>query len=311
MKGLTKSIVALALVVAVLATMGMSAMAATGTYSTKTIYQAEGKISVEAKAAGLEPGDIVTYVATTDEADVNENTIVYINQDEADENGAAQFTYTTEVTNINASMFFGGSKENTRVAAKHADDLEISVTVTGGATGKVYAAKQAADAGEVIRKFDLSGIANFSAIKITKVEFDGAEIEKFAVADTTLIVSTDKINANGTLAITTDAAPQFTAPKISATTAVKDGNLVAVAKAPAGEKFGIVLYQEGAEVVIDGEVKTESKYVVLPALGKNVDGIYAIELQGFAEYLAAPFMVKAYAYDGADYVMSEKAVDIK
>ena len=309
MKGLTKSIVALALVITVLATMGMSALAAD--YSTKTIYQAEGKISVEANATGLQEGDIVTYVATTDEADVNENTIVYINQDEADAEGKAKFTYTTEVTNINASMFFGGSKENTRVEAKHAEDLVINVTVNGEAKGTVYAAKQETEDLVVIRKFDLSGMADFSAVEITGVEFAEAVIEDFAVAGATLIVSTDKINANGTLAITTTAAPDFIEPKISATTAVEGANLVAVAKAPAGEKFGIVLYKDGAQVVIDGTVKTEDDYVVLPALGKNVDGIYAIELQGFAEYLAAPFMVKAYAYDGTDYVMSEKAVDIK
>ena len=86
MKGLTKTIVALVLVMTLVATMGMSAMAA-GNYSTKTTYQANGQIKVEAKAMGLEAGDIVTYVATTDAADVNENTIVYINQAEADKDG--------------------------------------------------------------------------------------------------------------------------------------------------------------------------------------------------------------------------------
>ena len=89
MKGLTKTLVALVLVMTLVATMGISAMAAN--YSTKTVYQANGKISVEANATDLEEGAIVTYVATPDEANVNENTIVYINQAEADENRAAQF----------------------------------------------------------------------------------------------------------------------------------------------------------------------------------------------------------------------------
>ena len=313
MKGLTKSIVALALVITVLATMGMSAMAAA--YSTKTIYQADNKISVEANATGLKAGDIVTYVATTDEADVNENTIVYINQAEADEDGAAQFTYTTEVTNINASMFFGGSTENTRVAAKHAEDLAISVTVNGEAKGPVYAAKQATSDLVVIRKFDLSGIASFSAVEITSVKFGETAITDFCVAEDTLIVSTDAINADGTLAITTTAAPEFTAPKISATTAVADGNLVAVAKAPAGEKFGIVLYTGDTKPTafahaVNADTYTTDGYLVLPALGKNVDGIYAVELQGYAEYLTAPFNVAAYAFNGAAAEVSD-AVEIK
>ena len=84
----------------------------------------------------------------------------------------------------------------------------------------MVAAKQAADAGVVIRKFDLSSIANFSAVEITEVKFGDEIIADFAVASKTLIVSTDKINANGTLAITTTGAPEFVAPKISATTAV-------------------------------------------------------------------------------------------
>lgn len=309
MKGLTKSIVALALVIAVLATMGMSAMAEKA-YSTKTIYQADNKISVEAKAAGLEPGDIVTYVATTDEADVNENTIVYINQDEADAEGKAKFTYTTEVTNINASMFFGGSTENTRQSATAEGGFNVTVKI--GENQKVVSVLEQADENTVVvRKFDLSGIANFSAADITEVKFNGATIGDFAVADTTLIVSTDKINADGTLAITTKTPVEFADPKISTTTKLENNTLVAVAKAPAGEKFGIVLYKDGAQVVIEGTVKTEDNYVVLPALGKNVDGIYAIELQGVNEYLAAPFNVKAYAYNGTEYKMSENVVAIQ
>ncbi len=316
MKGLTKSIVALALVIAVLATMGMSAMAEKA-YSTKTIYQADNKISVEAKATGLQAGDIVTYVATTDEADVNENTIVYINQDEADANGNAQFTYTTEVTNINASMFFGGSTESTRQEAKHTDDLVINVTVTGGATGTVYAAKQDADAGIVIRKFDLSNIANLAGVNVKEVAFEGQKIENFAVADTTLIVSTDKINANGTLAITTTDAPDFIEPKISASCKydAENGAIVTVAKAAAGSKFGVVIYDSLINVptITAHEVVENEQYVVLPALGKNVDGIYAVELQGvLTDYLTNSDKVKvqAYAFNGNECVMSTSAIEL-
>ena len=303
MKGLTKTIVALVLVMTLVATMGMSAMAAS--YSTKTTYLKDGMISVEANASVLNPGDIVTYVATTDASDVNENTIVYINQAEADENGTAQFKYTTKVTNINASMFFGGSTESTRQEAKHADDYVINVTVNGTEAGTVYAAKQAADAGVVIRKFDLSSIANFSAVEITEVKFGDEIIADFAVASKTLIVSTDKINANGTLAITTTGAPEFVAPKISATTAVTaEGNLVAVAKALVGEKFGIVLYKGEIPTITSNEVVTADDYVVLPALGKNVDGIYAVEVENVAEFLAGEFNVAAYAFNGEAAVVS-------
>lgn len=308
MKGLTKTIVALVLVMTLVATMGMSAMAAS--YSTKTTYLKDGMISVEANASVLNPGDIVTYVATTDASDVNENTIVYINQAEADETGTAQFKYTTKVTNINASMFFGGSTESTRQEAKHADDYAINVTVNGTEAGTVYAAKQATDAGTVIRKFDLASIASFSAVEITEVKFGDEIIADFAVAATTLIVSTDKINADGTLAIKTTGAVEFVAPKISGTTAVEAGNLVAVAKAPAGEKFGIVLYKTDVPEITVSEVKEGTDYVVLPALGKNVDGIYAVEVEAVSEILAAPFNVKAYAFDGDKCMFSDAAVTI-
>ena len=306
MKGLTKTIVAIALVTTLIATMGMSAMAA-ATYTTKTTYQANGKISVEANATGLEEGDIVTYVATTDATDVNENTIVYINQAEADSEGKASFTYTTSVTNIDADMFFGGSKENTRVAAKHADDYVITVTVNGTEAGSVYAAQQAEGAGVVIRKFDLSGIANFSAVEITSVAFGKKAIADFCVAADTLIVSTDAINESGTLAITTTAAPKFTAPKISGTTKVTDaGNLIAVAKAPAGKQFGIVVYTTEQKPTITAHTYTQDKgLLVLPALGKNVEGIYAVEVEAIKEFIGDKFNVAAYAFNGTEAELSD------
>ena len=305
MKGLTKTIVALALVITVLATMGMSALAATGTYSTKTIYQADNKISVVANASNLAQGDIVTYVATTDANDVNENTIVYLNQTVADASGAAQFTYTTDVTDINASMFFGGSKEPTRVFANRVDELEIAVTLNNETIGTVHAAKQETNDLVVIRKFDLSSIANFSATEITAVSFDGTPIENFYVDATTLIVSTNVINKNGTLAITSTDAASFADPTISRTTKVEGGKLIAVAKAPVGEKFGIVLYTGAAPTITTHAVAEESSYVVLPALGKNVDGIYAVEVEAYAESIGAKVNVAAYAFDGNTCVLSD------
>ena len=311
MKGLTKSIVALTLVITVLATMGMSAMAAS--YSTKTTYLAGDKVSVVANATEVTPGAIVTYVATTDANDVNEGTIVYINQAEADEDGKAEFSYTTSVTNINAAMFFGGSTEDTRVAAEHADDYVITVAINGvAAETKTYAAQQAVDAGPVIRKFDLTDIASLAGVKVTGVEFNNTAIEDFCADATTLMVSTELINADGVLNILTAEDAEFVAPKISETTAKDGENLVAVAKAVSGDKFGIVLYKGEKPAITSNEVVTTADYVVLPALGKNVAGIYAVELQGFAEFLKAPFNVAAYAYNKtADaYEISEKAVAI-
>ena len=312
MKGLTKSIVALALVVAVLATMGMSAMAEKA-YSTKTIYQADNKISVEAKAAGLEPGDIVTYVATTDEADVNENTIVYINQDEADAEGKAKFTYTTEVTNINASMFFGGSTENTRQSATAEGGFNVTVKI-GEKQKDVSVLEQADENTVVVRKFDLSDFADFSAKDIVAVTFEGTPIAEnaFCVDATTLMVSTNLINKAGVLEITTKEAAAFEKPRISDTTEVKEGNLIAVAKAPAGKQFGIVVYTGEVKPTITSHAYTqETGLLVLPALGKNVEGIYAVEVEAIEEFIGSKtFNVAAYAYDGTGYVMSDKAVTI-
>ena len=307
MKGLTKTLVALVLVMTLVATMGISAMAAD--YSTKTVYQAQDKISVVANASGLVEGDIVTYVATTDADDVNENTIVYINQKEADVNGEATFTYTTSVTNIDAAMFFGGSKEASRVAAGEENGYALEVTLNGGEVIEtVYALEQAEDAGEVIRKFTFDAVS-FAGKIVSGVEFNGEAIEAFAADANTLMVSTDIINANGVLNIITDAEAEFVAPKISATTAIAGDNFVAVAKAVSGSKFGIVIYN-GVAPTFKHEVVVEDDYVVLPALGKNAEGIYAIELEGYAEYLAAPFTAAAYAFNGEELVLSE-VVEVK
>ena len=311
MKGLTKTLVALVLVMTLVATMGMSAMAA-ASYSTKTVYQGLDKISVEAKATGLESGAIVTYVATTNASNINESTIVYLNQKEADANGNAQFTYTTDITKINASMFFGGSTEETKKPATATGVNAIEVKVDGVAAGTVYAAQQANASDVVIRKFDLSGKVNFSATAIESVTFNGTEITKFAVSDDTLIVSTSAINAAGTLAITTKGAT-FVKPQINNATAVTAGKLVAVAKAPVGGEFGIVIYtgNTAPEISSNEVVEVKDNYVVLPALGKNIEGIYAVEVEGIANVLAAPFNVKAYAYNGSDYQLSDAAVEIK
>lgn len=309
MKGLTKTLVALVLVMTLVATMGISAMAAE--YSTKTVYQAEGKISVVAKATDLTAGDIVTYVATTDEENVNENTIVYINQAEADEDGNATFTYTTSVTNIDAAMFFGGSTEASRVAANEEKGYAIEVKINGGDTIEtVYALEQDANADEVIRKFEFTAI-NFAGKIVSGVEFNGEAIEAFAADADTLMVSTDLINADGVLNILTDDdAATFVAPIISEKTAAVNGDLVAFAQAASGSKFGIVLYKNEAPASFAHDVVVEDDYVVLPALGKNVKGIYAVELQGYAEYLGADVNVAAYAFDGANVVVSE-AVNVK
>lgn len=296
MKGLTKTLVALVLVMTLVATMGISAMAAD--YSTKTVYQADAKIKVVANATGLKEGNIVTYVATTDASDVNENTIVYINQAEADSEGEASFTYTTSVTNIDASMFFGGSTENTRQEADAAEGYAIDVKVNGESVGTVYALEQETEEA-VIRKFDLSNMISFAGAKVTGVAFEGAPIEAFvADADTLMVLAV--INKAGTLDITTDTDVAFVAPKISTSTKIVNGNLVAVAKAVSGSKFGIVLYKDAAPATFAHEVVEGEGYIVLPALGKNVEGIYAVEVQEFAE----EYNVAAYAFNGETPVLS-------
>ncbi len=309
MKGLTKTIVALALVMTLVATMGISAMAA-GNYTTKTVYQAEGKISVEANATGLQEGDIVTYVATTDEANVNENTIVYINQAEADKDGKASFTYTTDVTNIDAAMFFGGSTEDTRVAADEEAGYAINVTVNDEFVATVNVPEQETTEA-VIRKFELPS-AIFAGVKVTGVTFENEAIGAFAADADTLMVSTNLIKENGTLNIIAEETAEFIDPKISASTAVVGNNLVAVAKAVSGSKFGIVMFKGTAPASFEHK-PTEDKannFVVLPALGKNADGIYAVELEGYAEFIGADVKVAAYAFNGEKVVVSTETTPI-
>lgn len=51
----------------------------------------------------------------------------------------------------------------------------------------------------------------------------------------------------------------------------------------------------------------------MPALGKNVDGIYAVELQGvLTDYLTNSNKVKvqAYAFNGNECVMSTSAIEL-
>lgn len=307
MKGLTKTIVALALVMTLIATMGMSAMAEqTPSYSTKTTYQADGKISVEANATNLAEGDIVTYVATTDATDVNKNTIVYINQAEVKtgETGVT-FNYTTEVTNINASMFFGGSKENTRQEATAVGGFNVTVRI-GSKEKTISVNKQANENTVVIRKFDLSGFTDFSAKDITGVTFEDQTINDFCADATTLMVSTNLINKAGVLEIKTKDAVAFEKPRISATTKVVDGDLIAVAKAPAGKKFGIVVYTGEKPTTLTHAYTETTGLLVLPALGKNVEGIYAVEVEDIVEFIGdKSFNVAAYAFDGTKAELSD------
>ena len=310
MKGLTKTLVALVLVMTLIATMGMSAMAAS--YSTKTTYKANDEIEVVANATDLPDGAIVTYVATSDENVVNEGTIVYLNQKE-EVDGKASFTYTTSVTNIDASMFFGGSEETERKPATVEGGFNVTVKI-GESTKVVSVLEQESASTVVVRKFDLSDFADLSGTNITSVKFNGVAISNDCVyADaTTLMVSTNLINEEGTLEITTAAAPDFVAPRISATTEVVDGNLVAVAKAPAGEDFGIVVYKGEEPAEFAHEYSNADGVIVLPALGKNVAGVYAVEVEAIAEFAGNEFNVAAYAFNGTKPVLSNvKAIEVE
>ena len=328
MKGLTKTIVALVLVITVLATMGMSAMAAqVGTYSTKTTYKADGQISVTATASNLEEGDIVTYVATTDASDVNENTIVYINQAEVETgNTEATFEYTTPVTNIDAAMFFGGSKEETRVEVDGLDadsdilGYDLTVKFVGAEKDDVVVTVPEQENGvtSVIRKIEL-GVDVLAGLKVTSLTIGETSItDGFAADADTIIVNTNLINAAGlTMTVNCEAADNLP-PVMGDETKKVDGTITAYAKAPAAERFGVVMYtNSGLDVesvitkheVIEGENKS---YVVLPALGKNVNGIYSVELQSYTDWLAdGTVYVKAYAFDGTTATVSEVAKELE
>lgn len=307
MKGLTKTIVAIALVTTLIATMGMSAMAA-ATYTTKTTYQADGKISVEANASGLEAGDIVTYVATTDATDVNENTIVYINQAEVETGKTSvKFNYSTEITNINASMFFGGSTENERKGAT-AEGYELNVAIAGKDTVKVIVPEQNTE-DEIIRKIEL-GSDLLAGMKVKSLEIGDIVIhDGFAADADTIIVKTNAINKDD-LTLTVNAVKaEDMRVSIGKGTTKDENNITAYAKAINGDSFGVVIYAKdvdvnkltyGSEVVADAE----KKYVILPALGKNADGVYGVELQGYSEWISDPAFVKAYAVSGDTFNLS-------
>lgn len=328
MKGLTKTIVALALVIAVLATMGMSAMAEqVGTYSTKTTYKADGQISVTAKASNLEEGDIVTYVATTDASDVNEKTIVYINQAEVETGKTeATFEYTTPVTNIDASMFFGGSKEETRVEVDGVDTdsdilgYDLIVKFEGAEIDEVLVTVPEQETGvtSVIRKIEL-GSDVLAGLKVTSLAIGTEAItDGFAADADTIIVNTGLINATGLTMTVNCAKADDLPPVMGFETQLVDDTITAYAKAPAAKRFGVVMYTNSeldVEAVITKHevIEDENKsYVVLPALGKNVDGIYSVELQDYTDWLTEGIVyVKAYAFDGTAATVSALAKELE
>lgn len=286
----------------------MSAMAAS--YTTKTTYKANGKIAVQAKATGLNEGDVVTYVATTSD-NVTEDSVVYLNQGKADTTGNVTFNYTTDVTNIDASMFFGGSTESTKQAAS---EEGYTITVKVGENTETVVVPEYDNAGTVIRKISLNNIS-LSGKKVTGISFEGAAISEYAANADTIVLYTDAINRNGTLTVTAEEDTEaFSKPVLGSVAAIDaNGNLTVAAKAVSGSTFGIVLYKDSEpSVSAPATASFGTNQIVLPALGKNAEGIFAIVYEGLTTDLTdyTGWNVKAYALNGGTVEYSDSALTL-
>ncbi|MBO5098655.1 MAG: hypothetical protein J6C16_00645 [Clostridia bacterium] len=223
-------------------------------------------------------------------------------------------------------MFFGGSKEETRVEVDGVDadsnilGYNLTVVLTDG-TGTdsvtVVVPEQETTDLEVVRKIEL-GSDFLAGRKITDIKVGETPVDAYAADADTIIVKTDLINEEGlTMTVTYDAETALS-PVMGVETKKVDGTITAYAKAPAAKRFGVVMYTnqalDVATVITRHEVIEDANkaYVVLPALGKNVDGIYSVELQDYTDWLTeGTVYVKAYAFDGTAATVSALAKELE
>ena len=287
--------------------MSFSAMAAT--YTTTTRYMTADTVKITSVANGVMKGEYVTHYVTD-----SEGGIVYLNQETGEsDDSSITFEYTTSASNISSQMKFGGTSDT---ASNKGDEgytelgFDIQVNVNSAAAGTVTVPEQ--EEGILLsRKIDLTGIYDFSAT-ITKIEFNGTEIENYSVGNGCVVLYTDAITADGTLDITTDtaSATEFKIKYGTLTYSDPDVSMLGKVTAADGVEFGFVIssdeeitVEDVANAITPENIEAGATFVTakFQAFGKGATGNFGVEIQGVTEYLApGTYYVSAYAISNGE-----------
>lgn len=323
MKIKMKAIITLTLVVCLLLTSGVSAFAATYTYSTQyTVDNGKVATRVVAKAASV-TGE-VTYYATNGDGD-----IVYIDQKTASDN-SANFEYIADSSDVVISnMKFGGTNESaSQVVGSEDSEGYYTVNVYNDAdqsekpqpitTGKVEANDNSNFEGKYLaRTISLSSVTDVG--KVYWVEEGKDKSSKIDITDEcvfingVLTVYSNKVASNGSLYIVdtgSSYATVFLGDHIY-DSASKSHTVLFKVNGDVDE-YGIVLSSgeitdTTSDKFVEADITDMSKLVKFQASGKATDGSAAIALVDDSDtHFATGKYVKAYYKKGNTYYVSAK-----
>ncbi|MBQ2896931.1 MAG: hypothetical protein IJE46_01220 [Clostridia bacterium] len=301
-KRIIKVVSALALTLALLVSSGVVSFAAS--YTTTTNYLNQGTIEVTSRAFGLDEGDMATYVAYNGNG-FSEANAVYIDQATADDTRIVTFTYQADSDDVKATVKFGG-KGTTVTPDK--EGYEIAVTVNGELSStEVVPTVDAAytfegDEDFLAREIPVSLVAGQAVNAVTftaEGAADATTVDAWYVKDGAIVVLSNVIRSNGTLAITTEEAE--VSVRIGDVVA-GTGKITAFAKAVCADDadYGIILATEDADISTTVSFEEAGDYttaVKLPALGKGADGGFCVEVEDDQLVAGTNYKVAAYAVD--------------
>ncbi len=281
-------------------------------YTTKTEYVGTAdkpEVTVTATAANVPSGDSVTYVAYNGTTP-DEKNIVHINQDISndDNNGVITFEYTTTLNNIGSTQVFGGTTSGTQIPV--ADGMYKASVVIEDTETEVYFDSYAENTTPYIvaREFSLGDYSG----AIENVLVDGETVD-FIVNEGIVTMYTDKIDSDGCTITVTTTRPRIT----SAALGIGEGSgscFVVNCKTDlnVGSSYGVLVCKDGKfnDIVeyegITEDYDWENKTIAFPALGKNKNGVYAVE---FSNFEAGTYHFAAYVKSENTYTMDTQDIN--
>jgi PII-like signaling protein len=161
-------------------------------FTTTTVYDiASEAVNVETTVTGVDPAEQVTYLVHDATETIEENNIIYINQDAADTEGSKTFNFSTtktRVAGVNTTVKVGSESTTIDPPANPADSTidgnTISVSITGGGTLSIA---------------DGTLIGNRQVIEFTATPAEGYELVSVSIDDVpqAIIGETYSITGNG------------------------------------------------------------------------------------------------------------------
>ena len=311
-----KKIVSLAVGTACLFSMvGVSAM----TVQTTTEYRASDiKVTTTVEDASLS-GTTLTYLAHDGEITSGSN-IVYVDQIIADATSET-FEYVTQYNKIGSTVKVGG--RNSAGAALGVDENAIpGVPVyLDEATDPISATFTTAGAEAGLVKVQVAELTGF-VVKGLATEDGVVDAESYFVGNDGIWINNTVLKNSEWLRIDTgsDAAIGMTvalgySPDDLETTEETDPYIIAVGLAKGNVKeYGILFGASADEVAAKGEAFDPANPAdtnTFRALGKGTDGMYAVQLYNFADFVnGSDVYAAAYYIDSKDNVVIGDAINV-